>query len=458
MVLPASTPSPDPALQEVVINHVSASLSTDQRRALDSPIRASELCAAIKTMRKNKLPGLDGWPVVFFQTAPEIFAAILCIVFEYQRKRHGCLLPHQRTSSITLLYKKGERNPGNYRPIALMPVEVKILSRVLAYRLSAVADTLVHPSQAGFEGRNLTDHIHLIQALQHKATRNNEEWYATFLDFAKAYDMVRWPFLFAVMSKMNIGPEFLDWVRLLYRNPEVHLLLNGAPGPTIRPNRGVKQGCPLSCLLFDLYLEPLGAMLRACPEAGIQIDDDTRLTGVYFADDSTLLSGSLESAEYQVDEIVGKFCAVSGAALNRTKCITLALNNNEEPIGRASTPSITLAASGQPIRFLGAYVGHRLPPNYHAQQINDKYLAAFAQWHSRARTIQGRRTLASSLILGLVWHVTAVTPIPAAMIETWQRILNNYIAGGKTAVDPKYRLPINSSWMCDKVLGLGIPT
>ncbi|CAK5046982.1 unnamed protein product, partial [Aphanomyces euteiches] len=79
-------------------------------------------------------------------------------------------------------------------------------------------------------------------------------------------------------------------------------------------------------------------------------------------------------------------------------------------------------------------------------QINDKYLAAFAQWHSRARTIQGRRTLASSLILGLVWHVTAVTPIPAAMIETWQRILNNYIAGGKTAVDPKYRLPINSSW------------
>ncbi|CAK4327400.1 unnamed protein product [Aphanomyces euteiches] len=120
-------------------------------------------------------------------------------------------------------------------------------------------------------------------------------------------------------------------------------------------------------------------MLRACPEAGIQIDDDTRLTGVFFADDSTLLSGSLESAEYQVDEIVGKFCAVSGAALNRTKCITLALNNNEEPIGRASTPSITLAASGQPIRFLGAHVGHRPPPNYHAQQINDNYLAAFAQ-------------------------------------------------------------------------------
>ncbi|KAF0738303.1 hypothetical protein Ae201684_005861 [Aphanomyces euteiches] len=102
-----------------------------------------------------------------------------------------CLLPHQRKSYITLLYKKGERtDPGNYGPIALMPLDVKILSRVLAHRLSEVSNKLIQSSQAGFvKGRNLTDRIHLIQALQHKATRNNEEWYATFLDFAKVYDM-----------------------------------------------------------------------------------------------------------------------------------------------------------------------------------------------------------------------------------------------------------------------------
>ncbi|KAH9147104.1 hypothetical protein AeRB84_009203, partial [Aphanomyces euteiches] len=170
-------------------------------------------------MRKNKSPGLDGWPAAFFQTAPEKFAAILVIVYEYQRKTHGLLLPHQRKSSITLLYKKGERaDPGNYRPIALMPVEVKILSRVLARRLSSVAHILVHPTQSGFiKGRSMNDHIHLIQALQHRATRTNEEWYATFLDFAKAYDMVRWSFLFEVLERMNIGPEFRDWVQLLYK-------------------------------------------------------------------------------------------------------------------------------------------------------------------------------------------------------------------------------------------------
>ncbi|KAH9109185.1 hypothetical protein LEN26_014054 [Aphanomyces euteiches] len=222
MVEPSQAPPPDPTTREAVLDHLQTALSADQRDELDRPLTADELCSAIKSMRKNKSPGLDGWPAAFFQTAPEKFAAILVTVYEYQRKTHGLLLPHQRKSSITLLYKKGERaDPGNYRPIALMPVEVKILARVLARRLSSVAHILVHPTQSGFiKGRSMNDHIHLIQALQHRATRTNEEWYATFLDFAKAYDMVRWSFLFEVLERMNIGPEFRDWVQLLYKKPK----------------------------------------------------------------------------------------------------------------------------------------------------------------------------------------------------------------------------------------------
>jgi len=462
MTSPTNAPAPDRAAQDEVIGHISAALSEDQQRELDAPLDATELCLAIKTMHKNKSPGPDGWPTAFFQTAPETFAAILVHVFDYQRTKYGCLLVHQRRSSVTLLYKKGEReDPGNYRPIALMPVEVKILSRALAYRLSGVAKTLVHRSQAGFiKGRSITDLVHLVEALQHKATAEAREWYATFLDYAKAYDTVRWSFLFAVMEKMNIGPEFMAWVRLLYTKPRVHLLLNGVLGPAIRPNRGVKQGCPLSCILFDLYLEPLGAMLRACPEAGIQLDDGTVLTGAFFADDSTLLSGSLESAEYQSDVIVGRFCEASGAVLNRSKCITLALNANELPEDRADrrgAPSIQVAAPTTPIRFLGIYVGQRLEPDYQVQLINDRYLSAFAHWGCRARTIQGRRVLATSVILATLWYVTAVTVIPVVYIKVWQRMLNNYVVGAKTSVDDKYQPPINSMWLHDRHLGLGIP-
>ncbi|KAF0694591.1 Aste57867_14546 [Aphanomyces stellatus] len=212
----------------------------------------------------------------------------------------------------------------------------------------------------------MRDHILLVQALQHKATRENAEWYATFLDFAKAYDRVDQKFQFDVMAKMNIGLDFLRWVQLLYTKPEVQLLINAR----------------LSALvpLVRFYIEPLGAMLRTAPELGNPMDDGSSLTGVFFADDSTVLSNSLESADHQVTTIVGTFCAASGAALNMSKCTTLALNNNEVPKGRPSAPSIVLAASGEPIKFLGIYVGHNLAADYQAQLTNDNYLGAYAKW------------------------------------------------------------------------------
>jgi len=459
MTVPSDAAPPDPNIQEEVLGYLHATLTTDQRSALERPIAADELCSCIKAMRRSKSPGPDGWPVAFFQLAPELFAAILVRVFEYQRRHRGCLLDHQRTSSVTLLHKKGARSdPGNYRPIALMAVEVKVLSRVLARRLADVAPDLIHPSQAGFvKGRSMVDHVHLIQALQHKATRDDEEWFATFLDYAKAYDMVDQAFLFQVMRRMNIGSEFLGWVQLLYTRPQVHLLLDGVLGPVIRPTRGGKQGCPLSCLLFDMYLEPLGAMLRAHPAVGIPVVGGDALTGVFFADDSTLLSNSLESAEFQKDVLVGKFCAASGAALNHSKCVTLALNDRAEPVGRPSAPSIQLAPSGQPIRFLGAYVGHRLAPQYQAQTIHDKFLAAFSHWQCRARTIHGRLVLATSMILGLIWHVTAVTPIPDQFLVVWQRALNAFVVGNKADVTTRYQPSLAKEWLHVRVIGLGIP-
>jgi hypothetical protein len=303
----------------------------------------------------------------------------------------------------------------------------------------------------------MRDHVYLLQALQHRATRDNAEHYATFLDFAKAYDRVDQKFLFDVLAKMNIGPVFRTWVKLLYTKPLVHLLLSNALGPAIHPNRGTKQGCPLSCLLFDLYIEPLGDMLRAAPELGVPMPDGTRLTSVFFADDSTILSNSLESAEFQVDNIVGQFCAVSGAELNLDKCTTLVLNNAEIPTLRAGTPSLNLSPSGTPVRYLGAFLGHQLDPDYHVRLLHDKFLATLPQWQCRARTLNGRKVIANSLILSQIWHLTAVAPIPDTMVSVWQRLISNYVLGSRTTDDPKYRAHIHKMWHYDSRLGLGIP-
>ncbi|RHY21433.1 hypothetical protein DYB32_009814 [Aphanomyces invadans] len=200
-----------------------------------------------------------------------------------------------------------------------MPVEVKILSRAIAYRLSAVAPTLIHPSQAGFvQGRRMSDHIHLIQALQHRASRDDAEHYTAFLGFEKAYDRVDHEFV-RIQSRRYCGQ-----------------------------------------ILFRLW-----------------------------------------------------------AALNLDKCVTLVLNNNETPLLRRSTPSLILAQSGTPIRYLGAFVGHNLDPEYHVQLVTDKLLTALPQWKYRARTLAGRRIIASTMVLSQIWHITAATPIPTPRVLLW---------------------------------------
>ncbi|KAF0755228.1 hypothetical protein AaE_005045, partial [Aphanomyces astaci] len=264
MASPQDANPPDHHRRRAVIEYLTKRLNLAGRDSLDQPITATELRDAMKTMNPSKSPGPDGWSAGFFQVAPEIFSELLFMVFNYQLTHHGCLLPHQRRSAITLLHKCGDRGmPGNYRPISLMPVEVKVLSRALAYRLARHAPQLIHPTQAGFvPGRRLHDHVTMVQALQHYCTMEDQDSYATFLDFSKAYDMVDQTFLFDVLEEMNLGANFISWVRMLYNSPVAHLLFNGTLGPAIRPTRGVKQGCPLSCLLFVFYLEPLGDMLR----------------------------------------------------------------------------------------------------------------------------------------------------------------------------------------------------
>ena len=149
---------------------------------------------AIKSMRGHSSPGMDGLPAAFYQLAPSVFGEWLQIVFEHQLRR-GSLLRSQRSSGITFLYKKGSRaHPVNYRPIALICVDVKVLPKILAYGLQQVLPKLIHEDQKAFlRGPSSHDHIRYMSDLQDLVTHRDEEAYATFLDFEKAHDRVDWP-------------------------------------------------------------------------------------------------------------------------------------------------------------------------------------------------------------------------------------------------------------------------
>ena len=141
---------------------------------------------------------------------------------------------------------------------------------------------LIHEVQnAILRGRSIHHHILCMSDLQDLITHRVEEAYATFLDLQKAYDQVEWSYMFAVLSKMNWGASFIQWTKLLLTNTNFSLLSNGRLSPKIAPSRDVKQGDPLSPLLFLMTIEPLGNLLRRNEGPGICITPTDTATSLF---------------------------------------------------------------------------------------------------------------------------------------------------------------------------------
>ncbi|GAB9476050.1 putative Pollike protein [Globisporangium polare] len=431
------------AARETLFAHSTARLSDDDRDTLDSDLSADDFVTAIKSMSPYKAPGYDGIPAKVYQLAPELFARILLRVFQYQTQ-HDIMAPDQRRSLACLLFKKGDRsNPGNYRPISLIPVDVKIFARALTNRLRPMMNPLIHRDQSGFvKGRHIQHPLLTLYDLRERVTQLGREAYATMIDFEKAYDRVNWDYLWAVLRHFNFGENFVRWVKLLYTSTEVCLNVNGNILDAIQPTRGVKQGDPLSPLLFILALEPLCCAIRANATAGLHLPGLPTATGMYFADDATLLSDSLSGATQQL-ELVQLYCTSSGARLNIGKTTILPLNRNQT---RHADSDVRVLGPDERVRYLGLPVGQRVFHNDRLSTINTKFYSQFSIWKWRAKTLQGRIIVAQALMASQLWYCSAVTCIPPKLVTDWQRALNNYIVRAQTE-QTKDPLMIASDWL-----------
>jgi hypothetical protein len=137
--------------------------------------------------------------------------------------------------------------------------------------------------------------------------------------------------------------------------------------------------------------------------------------------------------------------------------MTLVLNEHLDPGDIEANGLLNILPSEKPTKYLGILFGHRLPKDLQIQQLNDKFLAAFQLWGGRARTIQGRKLIVNTMLLSMLWHVTAVVQVPQAMIDVWQQMVNKYVLGRKTTCSDHHRPLICRTWQFDKRLGLGIP-
>jgi len=279
-------------------------------------------------MEVNTAISLDGLPPLFYKQfwakiGGEVSTAVLAVL------NSGIIPLNFNHTFITLIPKiQSLRRVMDFRPISLSNVLYKLIAKVLANHLKKFLPELISETQSAFmSGRLITDNILIAHETLHylKTKRTGKiGLMAMKLDTSKAYDNVEWVFLEKIMEKMGFNERWIALISMCIRSVSCSILLNGQPHGFIVPERGLRQGDPLSPYLFLLVTEGLHSLLKKSEaEGSIRgvsfCQSGPRISYLLFANDSLIFCKASILECQRIQSILQLYEQASGQNINRGK-------------------------------------------------------------------------------------------------------------------------------------------
>ncbi|SJL06249.1 uncharacterized protein ARMOST_09585 [Armillaria ostoyae] len=443
-------------LIDEVVRHITTEVPVDQRQELVELLSDEEIMAALKSAALGKAAGVDGLIYELWKTLHLRFLTredqdqradiirIFRIVFN-DIETHG-IVPGTGFSMgwICPLYKKKDRTDiANYRPITLLNTDYKVMTKALAVKLARVAPTVIHEAQAGFvPGRSIFDQIDLAREMICLAEAEERNGVIVALDQEKAYDRISHDYLWCVMDKLKIPEQFTNTVRSLYTDAKSVVIVNGETSREFSVTRGVRQGDPLSCLLFDLAIEPLAQMLRDSPLEGFQLPNiRERIITMLFADDTTVYLS--EHDDYEVlQKILDKWCIASGAKFNIAKTSVIPVGaksyrqlvlqrRSNRAVGSPFPDKVRFAEEGEATRILGAFLGNEVDEAAPWVPILEKISDSLEFWATTYPTVEGRALLTKIFVGGYTQFLTRAQGMPETVELHLVKLIRDFCWDGE---------------------------
>lgn len=361
----AATPPPLPPIPTDA-----AARWAEAAASLNSPITAGEVDTCLDRLRKNKAAGYDGMRAEFLLDAagpratpgvpasvtipaPNPLAAPIAVVFD---KIFSSAFPTPwNTQIIHPIFKDGDQSdPNNYRGISVGPVLAKLYAMVLEARIShwAEENNVRAACQAGFrQDHRTTDHIFVLQTLLDQARAKKTKLYCCFVDFRKAFDLVPRARLWQRLEEAGIGGQMLAALKSMYADVRARVATAEGLSNTFECSMGVKQGCPLSPLLFGLYIDRLEPLIAACGGDPPTLHD-TPVPMLLYADDLLLISTSPADLQRQLDALQ-TFCSTSELNVNLAKTQIVIYDGGRRRAARSASTGGATDAPRTPAWHLG---------------------------------------------------------------------------------------------------------
>lgn len=324
-----------PNLRNLEVNQVKK-FNDNNLKELNQQIKKKEMSKILKKLKNGKAPGMD-------RILNEMIKYSYPFLKSLFKKLFNLIILSGKVPDIwcyglvSPIHKSGDPlNPSNYRPICVISCLGKFFINILNSRLSILfkKKNMIHVSQIGFEEKHRTaDHVFTLKTIVNNFVQHKPKGkiYACFVDFKKAYDSVWHKGLFHKLKNFNIQGSFLKIIEDIYSKSFCAVKINNQRTNFFPYEKGVRQGCPLSPILFNFYINDSAFQLdKKTDTSKLLLPNNAHITCLMYADDIVIISLSPIDLQSNLNTLQ-EYCLNWMLNINteKTKCITFQKKNRK---------------------------------------------------------------------------------------------------------------------------------
>lgn len=408
-----------------------------QASQLIAPVSDSEIFKVLNSMKRNKSPGPDGFNVNFFLSSWDIvgpdFLKAVHFFFSASRLTKGI-----NSTALALIPKcPNPSSMADFRPISCCNTIYKCIAKIISNRLKEVLPHIIDTAQSAFvKGRSISDNILIAQELFQGYTRTTgPSRCALKIDLRKAFDTVRWDFLFDTLKAFQFPAIFIEWIKACTTSAVFSIKLNGTLAGFFGSSRGLRQGDPLSPFLFVIVMEMLSLHLNKATSATEFTyhwkTEACKLTHLLFADDILIFSHASLPSIAIVNSCILSFSLVSGLIPNTHKSHCY-LANTDATSTRNILSLLGFQLGSLPAKFLGVPLLSKKLSYTDCVPLIQRITNRATSWTSKVLAFSGRLQLIHSILFSLQVYWCTHFMLPKAVLRDIQALLGRFLWKGPT--------------------------
>ncbi|KAG7558509.1 Reverse transcriptase domain [Arabidopsis thaliana x Arabidopsis arenosa] len=410
-------------------------ISEDTNYKLIAIPSAEEIKVACFSIHPDKAPGPDGFSASFYQSNWDTVKEQ--VTLEIQNFFSSGVLPYNiNNTHVRLIPKiKSPKKMTDYRPIALCSVYYKIIAKLLTKRLQPILSELISENQSAFvPQRAIADNVlitHEVLHYLHTSGAKKQCYMAVKTDMSKAYDRIEWSFVRMVLERIGFHHVWINWIMQCITSVSYSYLLNGTAQGIVNPQRGLRQGDPLSPYVFILCSEVLsGLCTKAQREnklTGVKVGKKSpRLNHLLFADDTMFFCKSDAKECATLMDILHKYEVASGQKINPQKS-AITFSAKTQTIGKDRVKQLLgITSEGGSGKYLGLpeLFGRKKKDLFN--MIVDRIRQRACSWSSKFLSSAGKVVMLKSVLATMPAYSMSCFKLPGSLYKRIQSALTRF--------------------------------